>query len=196
LTDDRSRRAIGAAERFADGLATDKELAEAHAGAFASALANPPQPASQRSWRSSCIPWVYFQAVCQLTGHFRGNGPRGEDIFTGVRTVAGFAAVGIPGETKCQVDLLRCVAANPFRPPRAVDQNSLIWQDKTAVKLAGIIYDDRRLPEGALDTPRLTLLADALEAAGWNDAGVLDHLRGSGSHVRGCWALDLVLGKS
>jgi len=38
-------------------------------------------------------------------------------------------------------------------------------------------------------------LAAALEANGCRDADLLDHLRGPGPHVRGCWVLDLVLGK-
>jgi hypothetical protein len=40
------------------------------------------------------------------------------------------------------------------------------------------------------------VLADALEDAGCDHAEALGHLRGAGPHVRGCWALDLVLGKS
>jgi hypothetical protein len=55
--------------------------------------------------------------------------------------------------------------------------------------LAQGIYADR-----AFD--RLTLLADALEDAGCADADTLGDLRGPGPHVRGCWAVDLVPGKS
>jgi hypothetical protein len=40
------------------------------------------------------------------------------------------------------------------------------------------------------------LLADALEDAGCTDAELLVHLRSPGPHVRGCWGLDLVLGKA
>jgi hypothetical protein len=56
-------------------------------------------------------------------------------------------------------------------------------------KLARSIYDTR-------DFDRLAVLADALEDAGCTDAELLGHLRGPGPHVRGCWALDKVLGKS
>ena len=38
-------------------------------------------------------------------------------------------------------------------------------------------------------------LADSLEDAGCHDWQVLGHLRGPGPHVRGCWAVDLILGK-
>jgi hypothetical protein len=42
---------------------------------------------------------------------------------------------------------------------------------------------------------RLPVLADALEEAGCTDADILSHLRGPGPHVRGCWVVDLLLGK-
>lgn len=41
-----------------------------------------------------------------------------------------------------------------------------------------------------------TLLGDALEDAGCNQAELLMHLRGPGLHMRGCWAVDTALGKS
>jgi hypothetical protein len=64
------------------------------------------------------------------------------------------------------------------------------------VRLAQAAYDDRHLPAGTLDNGRLAILADALEEAGCTDADVLGHLRGPGPHVRGCWAVDLLLGKA
>jgi hypothetical protein len=91
--------------------------------------------------------------------------------------------------------LLREVFGNPYRPvtlPSAV----LNWQHATVSRVARAAYDDRQLPEGTLDATRLALLADALEDAGCTLADLLGHLRGPGTHVRGCWALDLALGKS
>jgi hypothetical protein len=38
-------------------------------------------------------------------------------------------------------------------------------------------------------------LADALAEAGCNNPDILSHCRGPGPHVRGCWVVDLVLGK-
>ena len=82
-------------------------------------------------------------------------------------------------------DLLRDIFGNPFRPvvfdPR--------WQSETAVTLATGIYAER-----AFD--RMPILADALEEAGCNNAAILTHCRGDGPHVRGCWVVDLILGKS
>jgi hypothetical protein len=39
----------------------------------------------------------------------------------------------------------------------------------------------------------LGILADALEDAGCDHAGILTHLRSPGPHAPGCWALDLLL---
>lgn len=42
---------------------------------------------------------------------------------------------------------------------------------------------------------RLPILADALEDAGCTNQDILDHCRGGGVHVRGCWVVDLLLGR-
>jgi hypothetical protein len=56
-------------------------------------------------------------------------------------------------------------------------------------------YEERALPAGVLGPARLGVLADALEDAGSPDTDLLGHLRGPGPHARGCWAVDLLLGK-
>jgi hypothetical protein len=64
----------------------------------------------------------------------------------------------------------------------------LEWNELTVVKLAQRIYENR-----AFDL--LPILADALEEAGCTDADILNHCRLIGEHVRGCWVVDLILGK-
>jgi hypothetical protein len=54
---------------------------------------------------------------------------------------------------------------------------------------------DRILPDGTLDNTRLLILADALEETGYTDEQILTHLRGGGDHYRGCWVIELLLGK-
>jgi hypothetical protein len=49
--------------------------------------------------------------------------------------------------------------------------------------------------DGTLDPDHLAILADALEDAGADNVDLLAHLRGPGPHVRGCWCVDLLLGK-
>jgi hypothetical protein len=90
--------------------------------------------------------------------------------------------------------ILRCIFGNPFRPA-SLSPAVLAWNDATVVRLGQAAYDERHMPEGSLDNGRLAVLADALEEAGCSDADILDHLRGPGPHVRGCWVVDLLLGK-
>ena len=76
------------------------------------------------------------------------------------------------------------VFGNPFRPV-TVDPR---WLTSAAVGIAHTIY-----AEWAFD--RLPILADALEEAGCDNEDVLGHCRDGGTHYRGCWVVDLVLGK-
>jgi hypothetical protein len=87
--------------------------------------------------------------------------------------------------------LIRDIVGNPFRPV-AFDPTCRTGQ---GLALARALYDERSLPSGHLDTVRLASLAGALEEAGCMQRDVLDHLRSAGPHVRGCWAVDLVLGR-
>jgi hypothetical protein len=99
-------------------------------------------------------------------------------------------------EYAAQAALLREILGNPFQPPLPLPAAILAWNDATVVRLAQAANDERRLPEGTLDPSRLAVFADALEEAGCTSEDVLGHLRGPGPHVRGCWAVDLCLGKS
>jgi hypothetical protein len=45
------------------------------------------------------------------------------------------------------------------------------------------------------DFSAMPILADALEEAGCDNPDLLGHCRNEGSHVRGCWAVDLILSK-
>jgi hypothetical protein len=65
----------------------------------------------------------------------------------------------------------------------------------TVVSLAQAAYDERLLPSAELDAARLGVLADALEEAAASGE-LVGHFRGPGLHVRGCWALDLILDKN
>lgn len=83
-----------------------------------------------------------------------------------------------------QCGILRDIFGNPFRPV-AVDP---AWLTSDVVAIANGIYDEK-----AFD--RLPILADALQDAGCEHADILNHCRHSVSHVRGCWVVDLLLGK-
>jgi hypothetical protein len=52
-----------------------------------------------------------------------------------------------------------------------------------------------RIEYGELDPERLLVLWDALEDAGCQSKAIREHLCSPGPHYRGCWAIDLILGK-
>jgi hypothetical protein len=92
-------------------------------------------------------------------------------------------------------DLLRCIFGNPFRPSPPLPATVLAWNDGTVRRIAEGIYEQRRMPDGTLDSGRLAILADALLDAGCGDEDLIQHFRSEGPHVRGCWAVDLILGE-
>jgi hypothetical protein len=90
----------------------------------------------------------------------------------------------IPPEREEYTHVLRDIFGNPFRPVTF----SPDWRTDTAVTLARQMYESR-------DFSTMPILADALQDAGCDSADILNHCRGPGPHVRGCWVVDLVLGK-
>src|SRR5262249_29149685 len=91
--------------------------------------------------------------------------------------------------------LLRDIFGNPFCPSPPLPAAILVWNDGTILRLAEGIYEERQMPEGTLGTARLAVLADALLDARCDDEEFMRHCRSEGPHVRGCWALDLILGQ-
>jgi len=76
---------------------------------------------------------------------------------------------------------IRDIFGNPFRPVAFSPQ----WSTDTALSLARQMYESR-------DYSAMPILADALQDAGCDNEDVLNHCRGKGPHVRGCWVVDLV----
>jgi hypothetical protein len=104
-----------------------------------------------------------------------------------IATVVGYDACNAIGrkERKAQSKLIHDIFGNPFRPV-ILDP---AWLNPTVTALAHTTYEDRTFTD-------LPILADALEEAGCTCEFTLSHLRGPGPHCRGCWALDLILGKN
>ncbi|AMV26990.1 hypothetical protein VT84_21490 [Gemmata sp. SH-PL17] len=84
-----------------------------------------------------------------------------------------------------RADIFRDIAGNPFKRAK-FDKR---WRTQTAMLLARQMYESR-------DFSAMPILADALQDAGCSNTDVLNHCHGAGLHVRGCWVVDLVLGKS
>jgi hypothetical protein len=91
-------------------------------------------------------------------------------------------------ETGAHISLLHEIFGNPFRS-LTVDPRLLAWNESTVQKIAQAVYDERAFE-------RLPILADALEEAGCTNPDILNHCRQPSEHVRGCWVVDLILGKS
>jgi hypothetical protein len=162
------RRAVDAAERYADGGANRDEMQ-----ALYTELMNRPTPDAPSHALEEMTIWMVSpgSGIQLLVASAMQLGTAtGWDDFEMVTTA--------------QAPLLRCIVGNPFRPVACEPS----WRTSTAVGLAEGIYADH-----AFD--RLPILADALEEAGCDDADVLGHCRGDGPHARGCWVVDLVLGK-
>lgn len=206
LPDERSRRAVEVAELYADRQVKREELVRAHADAqaardvFPHPYGNPYDPPSAVSalWAADTACWAaepttrpypYHAARSAALTLVHANLP--PDVsWAEVLHLSPGAPLYAPAtaEMAVQLLLLRDVYGNPTRPPTPLDRSVLKWNGGTVGALARTIYQERTFDQ-------LPVLADALEEAGCGDGDVLGHLRSSGPHARGCWALDLVLGK-
>jgi hypothetical protein len=93
-------------------------------------------------------------------------------------------AGALEGELTHQAFLAHDIIGNPFRPVTFLPE----WLTSTVVALAQQMYDSR-------DFSALPILADAMQDAGCENTQILEHCRGPGPHVRGCWVVDLCLNK-
>jgi hypothetical protein len=179
--DELSRSVVDFTERYAEGGASRSELAAAPVGeedgdGLPCLWAESAGDASRLAAR-----WAAQEARAAIWGAATGPGREAEEAADAARDA----------ERSCQSALIRCIVGNPFRPATA----SRACHTPIVVALAQAAYEQRTLPAGTLDPARLAVLADALEEAGCADPDMLGHLRGPGPHVRGCWAVDLLLGK-
>jgi hypothetical protein len=173
LPDAKSQAAVEVSERFADGVASEGELMAAMLAAWDSG----PHGwgvAKKSAWYAAR---AGMEAALNLTGAKATGAPRWPASRDARERERGFQAA-----------LLRDIFRNPFDPPPFLVRSLLGWNDGTVLKLATAIYDER-----AFD--RLPILADALEEAGCTNPVILFHSRARSDHARGCWLLDLILGR-
>jgi hypothetical protein len=196
LPDGRSRRAVEAAEEFADAQSNAPLLREAEVGAWSAhehyrELFLAARRATRGKYRrhvkeARLLADVSAAAVWAASPILFG--------YADVSPDCGGDELGFYDNAIAVRELLRPhgglfheVFGNPFNPPRP-DPAWLNRGDRNVERLAESIYRDR-----AFDC--LPVLADALEDAGCTDGAILEHCRSGGGHVRGCWAVDLLLGK-
>jgi hypothetical protein len=210
LVDERSRNAVIVAERFADELATLGEL-------------NAAKIAADEAQKNSVGMVDYHAcAACAHVVHLQAGEAKNAD-YHAVRAAGPYLTGGQPylpdelhsahrtfdihvfntprpkNEREAQCRIIRDLFGNPFRPlppkkgKRAWEEQKrawLVWNEGAVGKLAQGIYEDR-----AFD--HMPILADALEEAGCANEDILTHCRDPRQvHVRGCWVIDLLLGKA
>lgn len=186
LSDQRSRDAAELAERFANGQATEMERSSDQIAAEAAVAAL--YPAHEDYAASDAAIAVSEDASADINADAAAftaaeaadtdDDPTDETIWV--------------AERLRQAALLLDIFGNPLRPVSFHPT----WATDTVRDLAQAIYEDRTLPSGHLDGRRMSLLSDALEEGGCHDADILGHCRHQGPHVRGCWVVDAILGKS
>jgi hypothetical protein len=208
IPDERSRNAVVLAERYADGLCGEQELraaaSEAEAAREQYGVGTDQYEAHWAAWACANVASEFF---------YGGSALHCGVCATRMRRMAEFGE-SMPtfefhlrleefeeSERLVYSNLLRDIFDNPFQRPKVplwpnpaplwltspvADPE---WLTSTVVALARGIYDDR-----AFD--RMPILADALQDAGCDNADMLNHCRCNGPHVRGCWVVDLLLGKT
>ncbi|MDY3560035.1 hypothetical protein R5W23_001258 [Gemmata sp. JC673] len=128
---------------------------------------------------AACAVWVAAGA---------GRTFEDDDTLIGSAEVSAIHAASACGngtsERRLQAQLVRDIFGNPFRTVTADPS----WRASTVVALASHMYDSR-------DFSAMPILADALQDAGCTNEAILTHCRAAELHVRGCWVVDMVIGK-
>ena len=208
LLDEICRRALEVAVRYADGASSPNDIRSAIHEVERLAPDEPGKRDAIEAVKAS----LYTCAVADLFLH-RPNraGPsstrHAQGAFDPPQAFAAFASIHcayaaaereaarLPGadreaaawsEYQSQAILLRDIAGSRFEGCLPVARASV---SEFAVQAASTVYG-----KNVFDSPHLAILAAALEASGSEGRELLTHFKGLRPHVRGCWALDRILG--
>jgi hypothetical protein len=198
----RARAAVETAERFADGACSAEELRAAEAGVSREVIewenwvpyesadkgsleaTHAALAATDVGWHAAGTAAMRAQQATWEGGAVFETDKKDRRVYP-----LSYGDTARASERVAQASPLRFLFGNPFRPPPAIVPAVLAYNGGAARRLAEAIYEGRRFGD-------LPILADLLEVAGLTDAALLGHLRGLGPHVLGCFALDLLLGRS
>lgn len=181
LRDERSRRALEAAERYAEGDSGRDELSIARTAAEQAAWPGLwyigwYKQGREREAARHCVKEGSAEAAAVIA-YFSALDDAHD---AALRIIPWAEALSIKRPE--QASLVRDLFGIPARPV-AVDPNWLAWNDGCVVHLARTIHDER-------DFGELPILADALVDAGCQDETILAHCRAPERHARGCWVVD------
>jgi hypothetical protein len=169
LWDEHSKRSVETAERYADGQAGEQDLISVHSTSAINPLGRDPKLGCA-AWAAHAVSekTITIELAILISSNSANGNPDNIEV----------------AEYIWQCRLLGEIFGNPFRPV-TLDSS---WLTPNVTDLAQKIYTDRTFDQ-------MPFLADSLVKSGCANQDILNHCRGSGPHVRGCWALDLVLGK-
>jgi hypothetical protein len=185
LSDRRSVAAIGAAEQYADGLIVPEQLQAVGAGAREAfvelAYLFDARDDSDQARRAALAPLLLTaddvpERAFAVATHCQTAGDPPTSVASNLWAVH---------QERAHCHILYEIFGNPFRPVAFAPE----WRTDTVLALARQMYEAR-------DFSAMPILADALQDAGCDNEPVLGHCRErDATHVRGCWVVDLVLGK-
>jgi hypothetical protein len=183
LTDSRLQKLVESSERFADGRASVADVGSDHVAASI-ALEQIHQEANEQRWY-----YVNeYAARAVVLGCQRDLSAAAVlaavSLIAQSRVLANDSPSRRRAEDAAHATLLRDIVGNPFCAADFAPR----WRTSDTIGVAQAIYDERAFN-------RLPILADALMDAGCEDERIIGHCRRYGTHVRGCWVIDLVLGR-
>ena len=208
LYGDWSRRGVEVAERFADGLATREELRRASWEAECPTFGFAFDPGIRAEWEGdfeiSGIPEERKRLIemgLMTEAQVEADSPEVDPAIRGRLVTAAYLAFAScnlrnfdhdwihghmsmgdwPGEW-----LVRCVFGKPFDPPIPINPR---WKTPGVLALAETMYADRAFDQ-------MPSLGDMLAEAGCRQHVIQKHCWSEHPHVRGCWLVDALLGKS
>ena len=184
LVDRRSRIAMETSERYADDRATEAELLSSLNKAIeAERAALPRSKGAEAACFERKVSEFGIAVGVNVAADLAAFAVTAVDVRDGIGPVHDM--VGVETERVVQGQYVRDIFGNPHR--RVIFNPR--WRTIDVLGVAHAIYEERAFE-------RMPILADALMDAGCGDELVIEHCRGNGPHVRGCWVVDLVLGKT
>ncbi|HUR53315.1 MAG TPA: hypothetical protein VMZ71_04255 [Gemmataceae bacterium] len=176
FSDPRTRAALDAADALEAGEIAEDEFARAIRAAGEAGAQPPGVVATAEGY------------AAQVAGHTASVGFYPGVLASMRSAVLAHEGAGRGPRKNPTARAMRPVFFEHFGDPKSPVELDPLWRSSTVRALANGVYADR-----AFD--RLPILADALMDAGCGHADILDHCRSDSPHVRGCWVVDLLLGK-